>query len=163
MRIRAGLISGGEPEIQSSGDSMIVVEFLLGREKYAIDSSFVTEVLSVRNLTQVPMTPNFIAGLMTIRGKIISVVNLVRFFDPREVAASIQKKILVIKYQQMEFAIGADEIKGTKLLDMNFLSTPPVTINKSGAEYIQGVTPERIILLNAVSILTDSRIIINQS
>lgn len=163
MRIRAGMISGCEPETHSSGDSMMVVEFLLGREKYAIDSSFVTEVLSVRNLTQVPMTPNFIAGLMTIRGKIISVVNLMRFFDPRAVTTSTQKKILVIKYKEMEFAISADEIIGTKQLEMSILRTPPVTINKSGAEYIQGVTPERIILLNAISILTDNRIIINQN
>lgn len=162
MKMRAGLISGEKTETKSSDESLLVVEFLLGREKYAIDSTFVREVLSFQKLTQIPRTPKFVAGLLNKRGMIISVINLVYFLNPQEMGVSTQNKILVIMYKQMEFGILADEIIGTNLLDTSSLGIPNATIQGSGIDYIHGVTPDGIILLNAISILSDSKIIINQ-
>ena len=163
MKKRAGMISGEKTETKSSDELLLVVEFHLGPEKYAIDSSFVSEVLPFRNLTLVPGTPSFVAGLMNIRGKIISVVNLMSLLKPKEIGgASSQNKILVMMHKQMEFGIITDEILGTKQLDMSSLRITPATIRRSGADYIHGITPDGIILLNAISILSDSNIIINQ-
>jgi purine-binding chemotaxis protein CheW len=162
MRIRAGAISGVQAETKSLDDSLLVVEFLLGTEKYAIDSSFVKEVLSFRNLTRVPGTPNFVAGLINLRGKIISVINLMSFLYQKETVISAQNKIIVIGHQHMEFGFVADEILGTKLLDIRSLCIPPVTDHRSGDDYIYGLAPEGITLLNADSILSDEKIIINQ-
>jgi purine-binding chemotaxis protein CheW len=162
MRIRAERISFCEEETKSSDEFILVVEFLLTPEKYAIDCSYVTEVLSFQDITPLPNAPNFIIGLVNIRGRIISIVNLMRFLNQKETGDSLQNKILVIQHDQMEFGITADEIIGTKRLDMNSLGTPSGTFQGSVAGYIHGVSPDGVILLNATSILSDKKIIINQ-
>jgi purine-binding chemotaxis protein CheW len=162
MKIRAGMISGRETETKSSGESLLVVEFLLSTEKYAIDAAFVTEVLSFRNMTPVPQAPHFVVGLMNIRGRILSIVNLMSYLDRKEAGTTAQNKIIILKHEQMEFGIVVDEILGTTYLDMTLLGTLPGKKYGSGANYIHGVTPDGVILLNTVSILSDNKIIINQ-
>ena len=162
MSIRAGAISGVQTETKSLDDSLLVVEFLLGTEKYAIDSSFVKEVLSFRKLTRVPGTPTFVAGLMNLRGKIISVINLMSFLYQKETGISAQNKIIVIGHQHMEFGFVVHEILGTKLQDIRSLCIPPVTEHRSGDDYILGLAPAGITILDADSILSDDKIIINQ-
>jgi len=156
------MISGFKTKHQPTGELQFVVEFILAPEKYAIDGSLVSEVLPLNNLTIIPGVPSFITGIMNIRGKITSIVNLKRFFNLKEKGLTALSKILVIKHQLMEFGIVTDEIIGINQLDIGSLSPPPVTLQGEGAGYILGVTPEGTILLDAVAILSDNALIINQ-
>lgn len=163
MKIRAGLISGKKTETKSTDKFILVVEFLLGTEKYAIDSSFVKEVLHFRNLTLIPGTPNFVVGLMNIRGRIVSVINLLSLLKPKEMAGvSVQNKVLVMEHNHMEFGIITDEILGTTQLDISSFRSTHANIRKSAFDFIQGISSDGIILLNAIAILSDDKIIINQ-
>ncbi|MDD4603198.1 MAG: chemotaxis protein CheW [Bacteroidales bacterium] len=162
LQERAQKISGLRTEKELIEETILAVEFLLLPETYAIDSAFVSEVLPLRNLTVIPGTPPFIIGVINVRGKIISVVNFKNLFNLKEKGVSALNKIIIIKHQQMEFGILTDEITGTKQLDMNSLSSPPVTLHGAGVDYIQGITPHGIIVLNAMYILTGNAIIVNQ-
>lgn len=141
---------------------MLVVEFLLNPEKYCIPSAFVSEVLRLKEITPIPGVPAFVLGVMNVRGKIISIVNLKTFFNLKEVGITELNKIIVIKQNQMEFGIVTDAITGTRELFMNTLSAPPITINGIGAEYVKGVAPDGLILLEINTILTSKSLIINQ-
>ena len=55
-----------------------VLEFLLGTERYAVDASSVREVNVLKEITPVPRTPDFILGVIGVRGRICSVVDLGR-------------------------------------------------------------------------------------
>ncbi|MCK9220184.1 MAG: chemotaxis protein CheW [Bacteroidales bacterium] len=162
LQERAQKISGLRTEKELIEETILAVEFLLLPETYAIDSAFVSEVLPLRNLTVIPGTPPFIIGVINVRGKIISVVNFKNLFNLKEKGVSALNKIIIVKHQQMEFGILTDEITGTKQLDMNSLSSPPATLHGAGVDYIQGITPQGIIVLNAMYILTGNAIIVNQ-
>ncbi len=162
LQERARVISGFKTKHQPTGELRFVVEFILFPEKYAIDGSFVSEVLPIHHLTIIPGAPSFITGIMNIRGKITSITNLKRFFNLKEKGLTTSIKILVIKHQLMEFGILSDEIIGINQLDIGSLNPPPVTLHGEGAGYILGVTPEGTILLDAVAILSDNALIINQ-
>ena len=99
---RAKKIAARE-EISTRGDSVNVVVFRLIPELYCIEGNYITEVLTIRDITSIPGTPGFVVGVMNVRGKIISVVNLKRFFHLKEIGLTEQNKIIVIKHDQIEF------------------------------------------------------------
>ena len=140
----------------------MVVEFLLMPEKYCINNTYITEVLPLKAITPLPGVPEFVTGIMNVRGKIISVINLKRFFHLKEVGITEVNKIIVIKHNQMEFGIVTDAITGTGSIALEELSAPPVTIHGIGAEYIKGITREGLIVLDIVTILTSKSLIIDQ-
>jgi purine-binding chemotaxis protein CheW len=143
------------------GETLLVVTFRLIPERYCIGSAFVTEVLPLKEITPIPGVPPFVLGVMNVRGKIISVINLKKFFNLKETGITESNKIIVVKQNHMEFGIVTDVITGTCALILSTLSAPPVTLNHIGAEYVKGVTPDGLILLDIVAILNDKSLIIN--
>ena len=162
LRQRAIKVAGIPKETTSKEETLRVVEFMLIPEKYCIDSSYVTEVLPLKEITTIPGTPQFVMGVMNARGKIISIVNLKSFLNLNETGITELNKIIVVKHGKMEFGIVADAINGTHELPLSGLSPPPVTIHGIGAEYIKGVTTEGLILLEISAILSSESIIVNQ-
>jgi len=66
---------------------------------------------------------------------------------------------MVLKNNNMEFGILADSISGNKSIFLNTLSPPPLTLDNIGAEYVSGVTPDGLIVLNAMNLLSSKQII----
>src|SRR5665647_1033115 len=58
-----------------------IIEFLLAYERYGIESSYIGEVYPLKDLTPIPCTPPFVLGVMNVRGKIISVIDMRKFFE----------------------------------------------------------------------------------
>ena len=162
LQKRAHMIAGRPAETEGTSSTVMVVEFLLSPEWYAVDTSFVTEVLPLRNLTSLPGTPPFMVGIMNLRGKIISILNLKSFFNLPQKGLSAQNRVIVIKHQAMEFGIVTDDISSTRTIKLETLTKPPASLHDAGTAYIQGVTPKGLILLIAEALLTSSSIIINQ-
>lgn len=162
LQTRAKKVAGWKADTASGGESMLVVEFQLIPERYCIESSFIAEVLPLKEITPIPGAPAFMIGVMNVRGKIISVVNLKTFFNLKEKGITELNKIIVIRKNLMEFGIVTDAIIGTREVIVNTLSAPPVTISGIGAEYVKGVTPDGLILLDMASIMNSKSLIINQ-
>ncbi|MDA8325786.1 MAG: chemotaxis protein CheW [Nitrospiraceae bacterium] len=80
LRKRA-LALAKEPEAPDSGEHIDVLEFLLARERYAVESSYVREVWPLKDLTPVPCTPPFVLGIIGVRGRILSVLDLKKFLN----------------------------------------------------------------------------------
>ena len=62
LQKRALMISRRQSDTEGASRTIMVVEFLLTPEQYAVDASFVTEVLPLRNLTLIPGTPPLRSG-----------------------------------------------------------------------------------------------------
>ncbi len=162
LRQRAVALRGKKTEHTAYGESQMVVAFLLAPERYAIESVYVSEVLTLDKLTVIPGAPSFITGVINLHGKIISIVNLKILFNLKKSGITQLNKIIVLKWDRTEFGIVTDEIEGTFQMCLTSLSSPPSTVNGIEAEYIKGITPNGIIILNAEHILTNKALIVNQ-
>ena len=60
----------------SNADSLQIVSFSLGKEEFAINIKNIQEIIKVQPITMVPLTKPFVAGVMSLRGNIIPVINL---------------------------------------------------------------------------------------
>jgi purine-binding chemotaxis protein CheW len=143
------------------GDQIEIIEFVLAYEKYGIESSFVREVYPMREFTPVPATPNFVMGIVNIRGQIISVVDIKKFFDLPERGLTDLNRLIITEYKDMEVGILADLILGVKNIAMSDIQSSLLTLTDIRSKYLKGVTKEGIVVLDVEKLLSDSKLIVD--
>ncbi|GAM10257.1 chemotaxis protein CheW [Geobacter sp. OR-1] len=162
LRARAAILAQ-EPEESGAGEEQIeIVEFLLSDEHYAFESTYVGEVYPLKDLTPLPCTPPFVLGVINMRGKILSVIDLRRFFDLPVKGLSDLNKVIVLHDDAMEFGILADAILAARCIPRAGLLTSLPTLTEIRAEYLLGVTQERLVVLDGDKILSDRSIVVHE-
>lgn len=162
LKERAERLSIEPEERIIEGTLLGIVIFRLSNETYAIESSFIQEVQPLKDFTYIPGVPAFILGIVNIRGRIISIVDLKKFFNLDEKGLGQLNLLIIIKNEKMELGILADDIIGISSVPLDTIKAVPSGISGIGKEYLRGVTKEHMIVLNAENILNDQKIIINQ-
>jgi len=142
-----------------------VVVFELDNEQYAVPIEDVREVIKIPEITSVPNSPDFISGLLNLRGKILPAINLgVRFGLAREHKDIQAKNIIVVEAGESSFGVIVDNIVKVLKVPANSIQDAPSAVrSKIGSQYIKGViviaesdTGQRIILLlNLKQLLTE--------
>lgn len=139
-----------------------VVEFSLGYENYALETSYIREVYPLKEFTVIPCTPLFVLGVINFRGQLVSVINLKNFFELPEKGLSDLNKIIIINKNELELGILADVILSVKLIPLAEIQSTLATLSGIREEYLKGVTKERLIILDAEKILNDKKIILKE-
>lgn len=161
LRRRAEQLALAEDKA-AAADTVEVVEFLLAHEHYGIESPHIREVHPLRDYTPLPGVPAFVLGLVNVRGRILSVVDLRKFFDLPVKGISDLNKVIIIGNETMEFGILADAILGVRVIAADAIGPPPPTLTGIGEEFLRGVTGERLVILDAARILADGNIMVHQ-
>jgi purine-binding chemotaxis protein CheW len=158
LKTRALALAQESVEKIPDQEETAVVEFLLASEKYGIESSYIREVYPLKELTPLPGTPPFVLGVVSVRGQILSVVDLKKFFDLPDKGLTDLNKIIVLKHNGIEFGVLADVILGLRALRAQDIQPAPPTLTGVREEYLRGITNDRLIVLEAKNILTDEKI-----
>jgi purine-binding chemotaxis protein CheW len=152
-----------EPETSGVGEAALdVIEFLLGREHYAFESIHVGEVYSLKELTPVPCTPPFVLGIINLRGQILSVIDLKKFFALPEQAIE-RNKVIVVRTAEMELGILVDAVLGARSILTQDVQPLLSTAGDLRETYLRGVTRERLIILDAVKLLAEPKLIVSET
>lgn len=153
-----------EPETDvASEDRIEVTEFLLNDERYAVESLHVREVSHVRSLTPVPCTPAFVVGLMNLRGEVLPVIDLKRFFGIVGQELTGGAKVIVLRGDAMEFGILVDAVPGVIEVRLDSLQPSLATLTGIRAKYLRGVTEDRLAVLDAAALLADEEIVVHDN
>lgn len=162
LKQRADLLKISIKKEEVTGDQLEVLEFKLSSEKYIVDSNFVTEVIPLKDLTPLPCTPEFILGIINVSGRILAVINIKEFLNLPEKGITNLNRIILLKYQDIELGILVDEIIGSTHIYPDKLQATISTLKGIQNDYLEGITEDRLILLNTKKFLTDETIIINE-
>lgn len=158
--IKLGKESMDEPF--SSTEYLKVTEFLLADEKYGIELDTINEVFSLKDLTPLPCTPSFITGVMNVRGKIVTVIDIKKLFELPSKGLTDLNKVIIVHAHGIEAGILADLIVGVRLVHTGSIQTTLPTLTGIRTEYIKGVTGDQLIILNVENIFSDEKIIVNE-
>jgi purine-binding chemotaxis protein CheW len=142
--------------------SIEVVEFLLAYERYGIESRFVREVYPLRELTPLPCTPAFVLGIINVRGQILSVIDIKKFFDLPEKGLTDLNKVIIVHGGGLDLGILADVILGIRTVPLRDLQPSLPTLTGIRAEYLRGVTKDRLVVINADKIVSDKTIVVEE-
>ena len=153
-------------ELEAKGEKDVyveVLEFLLAHEMYGIELKYVREVYPLKELTPIPAIPAFVLGIVNVRGEILSVIDIKKFFDLPEKGLTDLNKVIILHSADMEFGILADSIIGVRNILLSELKTSLPTLTGIREEYLKGVTKEREIILDGGKLLSDKSIIVNEN
>lgn len=129
--------------------------FKLGDEMFAIDVSQVREILDVTTITKVPRSPDFMRGVINVRGSVVPVVDLRLKFEMTKAEQTVDTRIVV-----MEIALDgelttigtlADAVHNVMDIEPASIEPPPKVGGKWNTEFIKGIGKHQdqfIIILN---------------
>ena len=145
----------------AEGEQLEIVEFLLADERYAIESTYIREVYPLKDLTPLPCTPPFVLGVINMRGKILSIIDLRIFFEMSNKGLSDLRRVIVLHDATMEFGILADALIDVRWIQRTNLLPSLPTLTEIRAEYLMGVTHERLVVLDGGKILSDRNLVVH--
>jgi purine-binding chemotaxis protein CheW len=124
--------------------------FFLGDEEYGVDVRSVQEIIRVGDVTQVPRAPEFIKGVINLRGRIIPVVDLKRKLNLGEVDTGARaSRIAVVKVRDRLIGLLVDGASQVLRVPLTRIEAAPEEVVEIDANYIRGVAKleERLIIL----------------
>ncbi|MBW2203683.1 MAG: chemotaxis protein CheW, partial [Deltaproteobacteria bacterium] len=74
LKARARALARGAAGSEGDQEYVEVVEFMLAHERYALELTHIREVYPLKDLTPLPGTPDFVLGIINIRGQILSII-----------------------------------------------------------------------------------------
>jgi purine-binding chemotaxis protein CheW len=163
LRERAATLARESKIDQADQARLEVIEFVLAYERYAIESRWVREVYPLKEITPLPGTPSFVLGIINVRGQIVSVVDLKKFFDLPDKGLTDLNKVIIMGDDNVEFGLLADAVPGMQHILCTEIQSPLPTLTGVRADYVQGLTADRLIVLNIARILADPTIKICQT
>lgn len=160
LRDRARALARMPPQPESG--SLHVLQFRLAGEHYAVDARFVVAVHALEHLTRVPCTPPFIAGIVGVRGRILPVLDLRKFFELDERGLADLHRVIHVRAGKLQFGLLADLGEDVAHLAPEALQRALPTLTGVRADYLMGVTPEGMVILDLERIAADPRIEVNE-
>lgn len=137
-------------ERQAVEASEHLVTMFLSNEEYGIDVRLVQTIIRVSEITPVPRAPEFIKGVINLRGRIIPVVDLKRKLNLGEVdVASRAARIAVVKVRERLIGLLVDGASQVLRVPLTRIEPAPEEVVEIDANYIRGVAKleERLIIL----------------
>ena len=162
LRARAQALAREPATRQTANATLEVIEFGLAHERYAIEAAYVREVHPLENLTPLPCTPPFVAGIVNVRGRILAVIDIRKFFDLPEPGITDAHQIVLVHTAEMELGILADTVDSVRSIALDTIQSSLPTLTGVRGEYLKGVTAERLVILDVARILLDPRIIVHE-
>jgi len=156
-RARRLAYSAAEPV---HGNTIEVIEFQLGNQRYGIASSFVKEVLPLPSLTPIPCTPPFVLGVTLLRTRLISVVDLRHFLKLDHHSLSDLNQLMILKYKNLDLGVLTDAIDEVREIPVKEIMPPPSYGGEGVSPYLLGVHSAGFSILDGERLLADPQMII---
>jgi len=113
--------------------------FEIDNEEYGIDISYVIEIITVCAITWVPETPDFLKGLINLRGSIIPVIDVRLRFRKEEKPYDPLTCIIVIEYKNLRVGLIVDTVNEVMYIPEEDISVPPNAKLKYQNKFIKSI------------------------
>jgi purine-binding chemotaxis protein CheW len=171
------------PSEEDEGEHIRLLLIRLGREIYGIDAQYVFNVKPAELITYVPRVPEWVAGVVNLRGRIFSVVDLRRFFglpaieikkeDDSEYGEGVDH-LVVVETPDMEIALLVDDVLTVEPVPVNRIQDTSGNVRGLRPEYVRGVVMyggegadvgengSMVVVLDLLALLADERLIVHE-
>jgi purine-binding chemotaxis protein CheW len=116
-----------------------IVGFRVGDETFGVPIALVHEIVRVPEITAVPEAPNCVEGVINLRGKIISVVDLRKRFGEKQIHAGKKNRILVAEIEGKLVGLIVDAASEVLKISPSEIEPPPNVFDESDVNYVTGV------------------------
>lgn len=136
---------------QASEDTNLIqlVTFKLGEEEFGVDILKVQEIIRMMPITKVPNAPEFVEGVINLRGKVIPVIDMRKRFGMAASEHDSQTRIKVMDMQGQVVGFVVDAVSEVLRIPESTVEEPPAVVAGVGSEYMRGVgkLEDRLLIL----------------
>jgi purine-binding chemotaxis protein CheW len=163
---RALELSRSQEARADAGGSLKMITFRLGSDRYGVSLEMVREIQRAGRITPVPTAPDFVSGVVNLRGNVLSVVDIRVFFSLPGVVMGEKTRILVVEDEGLIVGILVEKVD--EIVDVSMEGVkPPLSLDKGITEdYIQGIATHRgemLIIIDLEKILKNPRLVVEEN
>lgn len=143
----------------SSGGERQIVAFSLGQETYGVDIASVREIIPIQKIVPVPRAPDFVEGIINLRGRIVPVLDLRKQFGFEEKKGDPNQRIVLVEAGQDSIGVIVDSVSSVLGISEGSIEPAATVVVGNEIEYIQGIAKvgeELIVLLDLTRIISDA-------
>ena len=153
-------------EIHNKHDEIQLAVLNVGGEKYALDIMRIREIQRHQSITRIPKVPDFIEGIINLRGAVIPIVDMRKRLDLAVTEPTRKTRIVIANVVNKIVGLLVDEVKEVVRVNRGDIGAAPSLTRGIGAEYIMGVVKQKddlLLLLDFDRILsTEERVRIDE-
>ncbi len=143
----------------ADGSLIQLVTFKLAEEEFGVDILKVQEIIRMMPITKVPNAPEFVEGVINLRGKVIPVIDMRKRFGMAVTSHDNETRIEVMDLQGQIVGFVVDAVREVLRIKESTIEPPPAVVAGIGSEYMRGVgklEDRLLILLDLDKLLTES-------
>ncbi|MEG6565370.1 chemotaxis protein CheW [Thermoanaerobacterium saccharolyticum] len=135
-----------------------IVIFKLNDEEFCVDIMDVLEIIRMQSITKVPDVPNFVEGIINLRGTVIPIIDLKKRLNMKLTEYDDNTRIIIIKINEKSVGFIVDSVTEVLHVEPESIKEAPDIIAGIGKEFIESVVSydDRLIInLDLEKILTE--------
>lgn len=135
--------------------------FSIGDEDYGIEIRYVTEIVGIQKITEVPDMPAFVKGVINLRGNVIPVMDIRRRFRMSDRDYDDRTCVIVVQVEETQVGLVVDTVKEVVDIPPDQVAPPPKVSQGQGGRFILGMgklDDEVKILLDINKLLHDEEL-----
>jgi purine-binding chemotaxis protein CheW len=156
---RAELLARQQIETDSDQGEEVIA-FRLGESGFCVPAQYVREVQPLMAWTSLPTTPAFVFGLVNVRGKILSALDLRPLLDMKQTMTRDNAFLLIISAQGTEIGLLADSVDEVRRGDRE-LSPTLSAVAGHGVPWVLGLDQSLNLVIDPPQLFADPRVIVN--
>jgi purine-binding chemotaxis protein CheW len=126
-------------ELEEDTQKEKYLTFLLGKEVYAIEIKFVTEIVGIQPITEVPELPPYVKGIINLRGKIITVMDVRLRFKKDPIEYNDRTCVVVVDVNDVPVGLIVDNVSEVLPITDDNVVSPPNLNRDSQNKYLKGI------------------------
>ena len=133
-----------------------IVGFVVGRETYGVPITSLHEIVRVPEITAVPDAPDYMEGVINLRGKIVSVIDLRKRLGEKKVTTSRRNRILVVEHKGRLSGLIVDSATEVLKIPASDVEPSPTTLQEGRLNCVTGLSKYKgrlIVLLDMTRVL----------
>lgn len=135
--------------------------FVIDDDGYGIEIQYVTEIIGMQGITEVPELPDFIVGIINLRGQIIPVMDVRTRFQKSFMEYNDRTCIIVINIEEISIGLIVDMVSEVLNIDSGNIVDPPNPKTGFSNKYVKSigkVNDEIKLILDCVKLLEDEEV-----
>ena len=128
-----------QTQLQESSTELQLVGFELGDEKFGVEILCVKEIIRVVSITRVPRAPEFVEGIINLRGDVIPVIDLRHRLGFAHQEFGKATRLIVVELDEQQVGFVVDSVSQVLRVPSDNIEPPPDMVAGVDSEYIQGI------------------------
>jgi len=134
----------------SGASTLHVVVFKLGDEAYGVETSQIREIIRAEKITKVPNAPDFVEGVINLRGQITTIINLRKRFGMENKPIDSETRIIVFEHKGSMMGVMVDTVTEVRYLSKESIDElPEIVTSSEESRFLKGIgkLPDGLLIL----------------